>query len=535
MPVEPLPPPCSPVPSPQSGLSARWCWVIGAVICLFLANAWRVDADADLWGHLRFGLDTLADGKLATSDPYSYTASGAPWTNHEWLSELTFAVCYRLADATGLVVLRACLLALTFSAIAVLIVRRKLSPEATLALAIFGITVLPQFFRIRPQMFTYAAFAWLIVLCDQHRPGRRWGLALVPLLVGIWCNFHAGFVAGLGIFGIYWCLFGWESRRLPDRNREWRFLGIVLALSIAATLCNPYGVSYWQYVLFAVTMPRPEITEWRSVWQQNPVVLGCYLAAVLVPAICWLKSTQRGAVAETCAFVLVTCLAAQHARHIPFVMLLGAAVFIRRWPEWQVRLAVPSSEIQPATLNSLPARFALALLLLLAFLGGATKLSREVAAAEGAGVVTVDAGEYPVGAVAFLKRERVQGNLYCGFSWGEYCLWHLAPRCPVFCDGRYETVYPAAVSKLALGSLATDADRRTVLDSYPTEIVLIGAADPAVAWISGRRDFVEVYQDGISRVFVKRLARLVPWLEGMAAANRLPATTTCVPQVPFPG
>ena len=181
------------------------------MICLFLANAWRTEADADLWGHLRFGLETLSTGRLAETDPYSYTAAGAAWTNHEWLSELVFAACYRAGGACGLILLRGVLLALTFGAVGVIVARRRLSPTATLALALFGITFLPEFYRIRPQMFTYTAFAWLIVACDAYRAGRRWVLAGLPVLFGLWCNFHAGFVAGLGIFGIYWCGFVWDA------------------------------------------------------------------------------------------------------------------------------------------------------------------------------------------------------------------------------------------------------------------------------------------------------------------------------------
>src|SRR5258708_39675474 len=128
------------------------------------------------------------------------------------------------------------------------------------------ITFLPEFYRLRPQMFTYAAFTWLIVISDQHAAGRRRGLAVLPVLMAAWCNFHAGFVAGLGIFGIYWCTFAWEARKLPNRRNEWRFLVLVMLASILATLCNPYGTEYWRYVLFAITMPRPEITEWGAVW-----------------------------------------------------------------------------------------------------------------------------------------------------------------------------------------------------------------------------------------------------------------------------
>lgn len=521
--------------------SAAWRWVVLAVLCLFLANVWRTEADADLWGHLRFGLDSLSNGRLADRDPYSYTAAGARWTNHEWLAELTFAGCYRFAGVSGLIALRAVLLAATFAALGLLVRRRGPSPAATLALALFTVTFLPEFYRIRPQMFTYTAFAWLIVACDAHRAGQRGRLALLPALFALWCNFHAGFVAGLGVFGIYCCDFAYEARRLPQRRREWSFLVLVLAGCVAATLCNPYGVEYWRYVLFAVTMPRPAITEWGPVWTHHPVVLGCYLTAVVVPALCWLRSSRSGAIAETAAFVLVAYLAARHGRHLPFAILLGSAVFCRRWPEFVRRLSLPPGN-GPERQSSLSAglapdrpvpRWGLALLVVAALLGGATKLTREVSASQREGLLTVPTDLYPVAAVSFLAEQRLDGNLFCGFSWGEYCLWHLAPRCRVFCDGRYETVYPAEVSRLALSRAATPRDCTAIIDDYPTEIVLTPAAGPLAGRLAARGDFVEVYRDNLARIFVRRNARFADWLK---APGRLrPAPAPHAAQVAFPG
>jgi len=508
-----------------------WRWVAGAVLCLFVANVWRVEADADLWGHLRFGLESLSTGKLAATDPYSYTAAGAAWTNHEWLSELMLAGSYRLGGVRGLILLRAGLLALTFAGLGVLVWRRTLSPAATLGLALFMITFLPEFYRLRPQMFTYTAFTWLIVICDQHGAGRRWGLVVLPWLFVAWCNFHAGFVAGLGVFGIHSCMFAWQARNLPNRRQEWCFLAAVMLACILATVCNPYGLRYWRYVLFAITLSRPEITEWGPVWNHHPVVLACYLTSVLAPAVVWLASTRRGAVAETAAFALVAYLAAAHARHVPFAMLLGAAVFIRRWPEFCRSIA---GFLADRTI-AIPRAFAFALLVLLVGLGGASKLTREVVACQNEGALAVQADLYPVDAVSFLAREHIEGNLYCGFNWGEFCLWHLAPGSRVFCDGRYETVYPADVSRLALGPLVTENDRRAILEQYPTEILLVPSASPLAEWLAARHDVVAVYDDGMARLFLKRIDRFEPWISTAPNARQQAAGSASGRHVPFPG
>src|SRR5206468_712044 len=81
-----------------------------AIVALVMAGAAavlaRTEADPDLWGHLRFGLDTLQAGSIARYDTYSYLTHGQPWINHEWLAEVIFAVAWTLGNVLGLTVLK---------------------------------------------------------------------------------------------------------------------------------------------------------------------------------------------------------------------------------------------------------------------------------------------------------------------------------------------------------------------------------------------------------------------------------------------
>ena len=61
------------------------------------------EADPDLWGHLRFGLDTVAAGRIVRTDIYSYLSGRhQPWINHEWLAEAIMAIAWNaVAPAAG--------------------------------------------------------------------------------------------------------------------------------------------------------------------------------------------------------------------------------------------------------------------------------------------------------------------------------------------------------------------------------------------------------------------------------------------------
>ena len=63
-------------------------------------------ADPDLWGHVRFGQDVLAQRHLIFYDRYSYSAPGHLWLNHEWLSEVLMAAMFDKFGPLGLKLLK---------------------------------------------------------------------------------------------------------------------------------------------------------------------------------------------------------------------------------------------------------------------------------------------------------------------------------------------------------------------------------------------------------------------------------------------
>ena len=61
------------------------CTIPALLVFAFAALLWllitQTTADADLWGHLRFGLDLLRTHQLPLWDAYSFTTDRA-WVNH---------------------------------------------------------------------------------------------------------------------------------------------------------------------------------------------------------------------------------------------------------------------------------------------------------------------------------------------------------------------------------------------------------------------------------------------------------------------
>ena len=65
-------------------------WPLLLCLAASFLSVFTIDiADPDLWGHVRYGADTIRQGHLFETDPYSYSSDGFPWINHELLCELT--------------------------------------------------------------------------------------------------------------------------------------------------------------------------------------------------------------------------------------------------------------------------------------------------------------------------------------------------------------------------------------------------------------------------------------------------------------
>ena len=156
-----------------------------------------------------------------STDPYSWTANGQPWINHEIIAEVALALAHRALGGTGLLLLKMIVGLLTFG-IALSIARKQMSPGARLIAWAFGALAVVEIsygFAPRPQIFTALALAAeLWILAAIHRGHWRWAFALPPLFA-VWINTHGGALAGiilLFVATIATALQSFCSRFAPD-------------------------------------------------------------------------------------------------------------------------------------------------------------------------------------------------------------------------------------------------------------------------------------------------------------------------------
>jgi hypothetical protein len=378
--------------------------------------------DPDLWGHVRFGQDMLAEGSIKLPDTYSFTTD-RPWINHEWLSEILFAAAFNAAGAAGVNLLRilvvAGLLAIVWGASAGLAEPRRSMVVGACALGIY-LRAHP----IRPQVFSLLMFAILLLLVDRADQKRSLRPIIgVPPLMAAWVNFHGGWIVGLGFFAL------WSAT--AGLTRSWRER-VALASAVAAafvfTLMNPYGPGMWQFLWTTVRVERPMIADWQPLYQLRPLLWMSWLTGLAVAAAAAARARSR-ADWTSVAMVAALGLAAVRVSRLDAFFAL-AAVFLA------IRLLRHSSSSHAEVPRRVLASPAITVLFALCVVATA------VALVPRAMTVPVPDRLMPDAAVAAYVRDRkLTGNVLMWFDWGQYSIWHFGPALKVSMDGRRETVY----------------------------------------------------------------------------------------------
>ncbi|GAC1669956.1 MAG: hypothetical protein NVS9B8_13090 [Candidatus Limnocylindrales bacterium] len=224
------------------------------VLAALIANLSAVD----LAYHLRTGELLLDTGRIPTTDTFTFTAAGTSWLNQQWGAQLILASIYRVAGWTGLALLRAALVGLTFGFLFEACRRRGLDLRRAAWLTIAAFVVSAVALALRPQLIGMALLALTLLLVADRRahPRRLWA---VPLIVLVWANIHGSFFLGPVVLGLA-CLEDVHDGA-PNRHRT---LAIAL-VAAAAALVNPFGVGVWAYAagLSTNSFVTSRISEWQ--------------------------------------------------------------------------------------------------------------------------------------------------------------------------------------------------------------------------------------------------------------------------------
>jgi hypothetical protein len=499
-------------------------------------------AGSDLWWHLAAGRDILAEGRVPTSDAFSHTFAGRPWTNHEWLWDVIYASAARVDPQWvawlnfGVVL---AILALFYG-----IARRESGSRLAAGAALWlAAATAHWYFDIRPHLWSLLLVA--VLLRTRTWRGAPW---LWPPLFAAWANLHAGFSFGLGVVGLLALV------RTLDESRARGRLAIPLreacgaAASGLAILANPSGIEILSYPLAYLDSSSPfrSIVEWLPPdltldprTYAGRIWLGVALCALSLPVA---SGRTRGAQALFAAgwalavavlaragaawlalavAVALPAFALRGRGLLPALALVGVAMAStsRRFAPLCAFLSAPVlAQGLAAALDQARARFAP---LRDPRAGTGAALAAGVAALalwRGVGMTpdllarwTQDA-YYPYAALRWLEVAIAPSRMFNHYNWGGLVMLR-APSLRVFIDGRANTLYDDAIyreyQQIASGARGADA----LLARRGIDAVFV-PVEGALARVLTAAGWQLVYEDRLAAILLPpdspRLARRLP-------------------------
>lgn len=111
---------------------------------------------------------------------------------------------------------------------------------------------------------------------------------------------------------------------------------------------------------------------------------------------------------------------------------------------------------------------------------------------------------FPVGAVAYLKSNPIQGNMFNSYTWGGYLQWSL-PEVKVFVDGRTD-LFGDEIIKQWISMTNAEENWREVVTEWNIQYAILDPNRPIVSVLL-ESGWKKLYQDETSVILVRHKAR----------------------------
>ena len=467
------------------------------IFALLFALATRIPIDTDTWWHLRSGEHTLTQGMIH-ADPFSFTFNGQPWINHSWGAQVVMLAFWRVAGNLGLAVFTSLL-----ATAGMYMVYRMSAGNVYLRgfALVIGAATAAVFWSPRPQMFTFflsAVILYLLYLYKREKVDRLW---LIPVVMLLWVNLHAGFSIAFILMGgviageVLANLFNSGGEHVISWTRL-RKLVIVALVSVAALVLNPYGLQIYGVPFQTVSIGALQdfIQEWnspnfheRQTWPFIALLLGVLGAA---------GASQRRL--EWSDFVLVSGTAFMGllaGRNIALFAVVATPVLtydlqsILEERGWVLK-TIKRPTRQMARLN--------AVLVTLVLVGS---LAKVLLVLDGETVAEAQEMFLPVQATRFLNEGDISGPIFNSYNWGGFLILN-APDMPVFVDGRTD-LYGDEFLQTYLHTATGGDGWRDTLAEYDIQTVLVEAQSGLARQLRDEPGWTLDYEDDLAVIFTR--------------------------------
>lgn len=436
--------------------------------------------DFDFWARLIVGKTFFQTGQLLNYDFQSFGPT-RQWFDHEWGSSLIFYGILDKFGEAGLFAFKTLVIFIVFFLITrIILLRRKYifkEEGRWLKVSPFNIIFFILIIQathdftaptLRCNQLTFLFFMiWFYTLEKSRLEANYKILWLLPATMIAWSNIHGGCFTGLGLLALY-------TVGEFLNKKTYKPYAIAFLASIAAMLINPYGLKYVYFLFYAITLNRPNITEWQplfskillpsfikyKLWSFGIVLItGSYIYKrfkALGSGTFFEKiKTFYGSLDKTKALVLIIMflMPLKSARTIPFFVFC-ASVFL--YDDIYKKIFTKKLSNLANNLKEI-----LLFLLILISFTYTFKTSGLKATIQ----------RYPYVEAEFLKINNLKGNVLANFHYGSFLAYKLYPNNFIFMDGRYEEAYDPKLLD-TLGKIYVGKDWKQTLDNIHIDFII---------------------------------------------------------------
>ncbi len=477
-------------------------FLLWSILVTLVTGARLLNADGDTARHLRHGETILATGAVIRQDPFSFTRPGAPFVGFEYGSQVLLAGAHRLGGLSGVVVLSALLIALTYALLARYLLRRGVEAGFTYLVVTLSAVLGSMHWAARPHLVTQLFVVVLLDLLDRDEGPPAW--------------WYGAALRRLGQPARRVSLRpdpGGDLRRRPPGGRpprrrgSWQRpppaparSGLALLLGIGASFLTPYGAALPRHVLgfFGQELIQRVTSEFQPPGFRD---LGTRLFLLtLLAGIAGLAWTRERIAPPRLAVILaVTAFALMARRNIALWSLTALPLLgihfdpaVRQMPEPpNFRKSFAGAAGGRTWPWVLPV---VALLLLLALAHGRLRTIQLVPNA-------FSASAFPVEAIARARGAGLDGRIYTQFTWGGYQL-YAWPEQKVFIDGGTD-FYGEAVLTDYLDIWTLQPGWREKLAGWDISLAILPIRSPLAAELAREPGWTEWHRDSTATVLIR--------------------------------
>lgn len=488
------------------------------LVSVFILGIIKIE-DTDTWTHLSFGRWIWENKAIPLTEPFIKTSPPFPYNN--WLFGFSFYTAYHFFGIYGVILLKALIVTIAF----LILLRDSLRPYRNIpvAIVIMAATVIMSRTRFveRPDIFLMVFLPFSIFSLNAFVYDNKKYIYALPMVHMLWANSHTSiplmfipfgaFIAG-GIIQRYLNKVSGGKEIFPftPSSAQVKTIILIFILSFLFSLISPYFIKQYTVSSLALSSDwwKQEIMELQKpTWvnMKYPFIMAPLVILTFILNLFFSKTRRTVSLIHLILVIPFLYLSFTAMRFIFLAAIISGPVVARnisglfKDKRWEGLL---SGWVGVALTGIVILIYPL---LILKYDIGPFSNERKIT---GFGI---NYDEVPEGALKYMDRRGIYGDVFNLFQWGGYITWRDFPRRRPFIDGRgfldaglLEKTVQFRKQSAVVRELEERYNFQAVLITYPILITDTPEAFADIDIAFHNLDWALVYWDDNSLLYLRR-------------------------------